>query len=115
MKKVLNILVTEYSVETDDTLDRINADGLCKEYDKQITIRNVGSMLCDDDSTEVKKIRHDEVLRHEIVHAFFVESGLEDYSSNEQLVDWIAKQFPKMLQAFMDAGCIEIEKGGDAI
>lgn len=106
MKKVLNILGTEYSIETDDTLYRTNKDGLCKEYDKKITIRNVGSMLCEDDSEETKKRRYDEVLRHEIVHAFFIESGLDDYTLNEQLVNWIAMQFPKMQKAFEECDCL---------
>lgn len=105
MKKV-NILGTEYSIEIDDTLEKTELDGLCKEYDKRISIRNAGSMLNDDDSTGVKKIRFDEVLRHEIIHAFFYESGLGDYSGNEQLVDWIAKQFPKLEKAFKEADCL---------
>lgn len=40
------------------------------------------------------------VLRHEIIHAYFFESGLLDYGTNEQLVDWIVLQFPKMLETF---------------
>ena len=104
--KNVNILGTEYSIEIDDTLEKTELDGLCKEYDKRISIRNAGSMLDDDDSTGVKKIRFDEVLRHEIIHAFFYEEGLEDYSDNEQLVDWIAKQFPKLEKAFKEADCL---------
>lgn len=40
------------------------------------------------------------VKRHEVIHAYFYESGLTDYAGNEQLVDWIAWQFPKMLETF---------------
>lgn len=101
MKKV-NILGTEYTIEVDDALEKSNCDGLCKEYDKAITIRNVGAMLCDDDSTDTKQKRYNEVLRHEVIHAFFSEAGLDDYSANEQLVDWIAKQFPKMQKVFQE-------------
>ncbi len=104
--KNVNILGTEYSIEIDDTLEKTELDGLCKEYDKRISIRNAGSMLNDDDSTGVKKIRFEEVLRHEIIHAFFYEAGLEDYSNNEQLIDWIAKQFPKLEKAFKEADCL---------
>lgn len=106
MKSSVNILGTEYKIEIDDTLDKISCDGLCKIYDKAIIIKNVGSMLDDDDSTETKKKRYDEVLRHEIVHAFFVEAGLDDYSSNEQLVNWLAIQFPKMQKVFEEVGCL---------
>ena len=104
--KTVNILGTEYSIEVDDNLDKTQIDGLCKVYDKQITVRNVDSMLCDDDSTDTKKKRYNEVLRHEIIHAFFNESGLDDYSSNEQLVNWIAIQFPKLAQAFKEVDCL---------
>lgn len=63
-------------------------------------------MLCDDDFMETKKKRFNEVLRHEVIHAFFSESGLDDYSSNEELVNWIAIQFPKMLQVFKELEAI---------
>lgn len=105
MKKV-NILGTEYTIDIDDELNKTRMDGLCKEYDKQITVRNVLEMLCDDDSIDTKRKRYNEVLRHEIIHAFFIESGLDDYSGNEQLVDWIATQFPKMQKAFEEVGCL---------
>lgn len=52
-----------------------------------------------------------ETLRHEIVHAFFDESGLADSSStvdgawtkNEEMVDWIAIQGPKIYKAWKEA------------
>lgn len=47
------------------------------------------------------------VIRHEIIHAFLYESGLEgntgkckNWSQNEEMVDWIAIQFPKILKVF---------------
>lgn len=104
--KKINILGTEYSIGIDDALEKTNADGLCKEYDKQITIRSVEGMLCDEDSESTKKKRYDEVLRHEIFHAFFSESGLDDYSHNEQLVNWLAIQSPKIFNVFQEIGCI---------
>ena len=45
------------------------------------------------------------VLRHEIIHAFLYESGLRNYSADETLVDWLAAQFPKMFAAFENAEC----------
>ena len=98
----VNILGTEYSIRVDESLKNTSCDGLCKEYDKAITIRSIEAMLCEEDSMETKKIRYDQVLRHELIHAFFCEAGLDDYSSNEQLVDWIAIQFPKMLKTFQE-------------
>jgi len=46
------------------------------------------------------------VFRHEIIHAYFGESGLLDYSNDEKLVDWIAIQFPKMLKTFRELNVI---------
>ena len=66
MKKI-NVLGTEYSIEVDDTLEKLELDGLCKEYDKQISVRSVGSMLNDNDSTDTKKI----------IHAFFMKQALK--------------------------------------
>ena len=89
----INILGTEYSVEIDYTLEKTNADGMCKVYDKEISIRSADSMLCDEDSTDIKTMR-------------FNEAGLQEYSADEQLVDWIAIQFPKIRKAFEECGCV---------
>ena len=46
------------------------------------------------------------VIRHEIIHAFLEESGLAEccsWAKEEMLVDWIARQFPKMLKVFTKA------------
>lgn len=105
MNKV-KVLGTEYKIITDDSIVSQNIDGLCKFYDKQIYIRSKDKMLCADDSESVKKVRYKEVLRHELVHAFFDEAGLDEYSSNEQLVTWIAVMFPKMMKAFEETDCL---------
>ena len=52
------------------------------------------------------------VKRHEIIHAFLDESGLAQcmmhspYGHSEQSVDWMAIQFPKLLDAFKAADAI---------
>lgn len=104
----VNVLGTEYEIITDDSIVSKGVDGLCKSYDKEIVIRSRGEMLCSEDSEAIKELRYKEVLRHELIHAFFDESGLDDYSNNEQLVNWIAAQFPKMLKAFIEAGCVDM-------
>lgn len=48
-------------------------------------------------------------LRHELIHAFAAESGLTDdseWAMNEEMTDWIAWQFPKMLAAFKTADAL---------
>lgn len=52
------------------------------------------------------------VKRHEIIHAFMLESGLAQetyhpsYGTDEQAVDFFAIQFPKMLEVFQKADAI---------
>ena len=106
MKKI-NILGTEYELAINDSeCMKKNADGLCNFYDKKILFRSADNLLEPDSSSETKEIRQQEVKRHEIIHAFFEESGLVDYANNEQLVEWIAVQFPKMLEVFKETNSI---------
>ena len=46
------------------------------------------------------------IKRHEIIHAFFNESGLPGFSANEQIVDWIATQFSKILEVYRQTGAL---------
>ena len=55
------------------------------------------------DMTAYKK----QVIRHEIIHAFLYESGLEanskasdSWAINEEMVDWFAIQSPKIFRLF---------------
>lgn len=52
-------------------------------------------------------------MRHEIIHAFLYESGLaenfehaNEFGQDETMVDWIAMQFPKILEVYKEAGCL---------
>lgn len=53
-------------------------------------------------------------LRHELIHAFLYESGLDGNSCwengenehPEQTVEWLAIQFPKILKAFKEADAL---------
>lgn len=102
------ILGTEYGlIRDDDSLKDISADGECRGYSKIIRIRSKKDMLSDDASEYEKEQRYKEVLRHEVIHAFFCESGLDNYSDDEQLVDWIAMQFPKLVAVFQELHCCD--------
>lgn len=46
-----------------------------------------------------KKLQ-DKIARHELIHAYFYEAGLPDYAQDEVLVEWLALQFPKILEIF---------------
>jgi len=110
MKKVC-ILGTDYTIEQrtrseDAYLDGV--DGYCDKTSKRIVVAH------DPDSNELDDYEayKRKVLRHEIIHAFLFESGLQEnfghpkMGHDETYVDWIAVQFPKMLEAFKKAGCI---------
>jgi hypothetical protein len=52
-------------------------------------------------------------IRREIIHAYLAESGLSGSSAsascwamNEEMVDWFAIQFPKILETFKKLDCI---------
>lgn len=72
-------------------------DGLCDCYKKIIFIER--QMFENDE----RILRGFEVMRHEIIHAFFFESGLAmncEWAQNEELTDWLAIQFPKIADCF---------------
>lgn len=94
---VVNILGTEYVVTSNTSaIEGMGADGICQPFDKKIIYRDLKDFLDKEDSITAKRLRREEVIRHEIVHAFFAESGLSSYGNDEVLVDWIAKQLPKI-------------------
>ena len=54
-------------------------------------------------------VQTNKVKRHEIIHAFLFESGLAENSNwaqNEEMVDFFAIQFPKLLKAFEQADAL---------
>lgn len=51
----------------------------------------------------------EQILRHELIHAFLYESGLDinshdidQWARDEEMVDWMAIQFPKMYKIFAE-------------
>ncbi|AVM69718.1 hypothetical protein C3V36_10980 [Lachnospiraceae bacterium oral taxon 500] len=110
--KTVNILGTIYKiliVEEEDYRKGNGADGWCDPHAKELLIYNFKQ-----DIQSVKDLvaYQKEVLRHEIIHAFLYESGLwgssensTHWALNEEMVDWIAIQEPKLHKAFKEAGC----------
>lgn len=108
----LNILGTEYEIIRNASVEEYpklkNCDGYTDQSIKQIVIPE---FVKDDMSEEDLEYYTKKVLRHEIVHAFMYESGLDsnsEYAKNEELIDWIAIQFEKMLAIFIDLDVIKI-------
>ena len=93
----INILGTDYEIFYD--LDSNEADGETNFFSKEIHVRPIEKLL-DDDATDYERAEWaNHVILHEIVHAFFYESGLRDYAYDETLVDWVASQFYKIRDA----------------
>lgn len=106
----LKILGTEYEIIRNASIEEYpklkNCDGYTDQSIKQIVIPE---FVKDDMSEEDLEYYTKKVLRHEIVHAFMYESGLDsnsEYAKNEELIDWIAIQFEKMLGVFIEVGAI---------
>ena len=93
--------ITEASPKTDENLK--DADGYVIFYDKRIVL----SDLSDWDKQAAKDIYRKQNLRHELIHAFLYESGLAynsngatNWAMNEEMVDWIAIQMPKIMDVY---------------
>lgn len=75
-----------------------NADAYCDLSEKRIVIGEITTEK-GYEYGDLKRFKN-KVLRHEIVHAFLFESGLTQLGQDEQVVEWIAVQTPKMLELF---------------
>ena len=97
----VNILGTDYTV-FEETTNKVfhddGFDGFCRPYSKEILLKDKDSLL-KGHNEKYKEERYNEVLRHELIHAFCSESGVS-YDNDEALVDWIAKMIPKLNKAF---------------
>ena len=107
----INILGTEWDIEHRNA----DADPLLDERDgytdPSVNLIVIVNKRKDDDVLNFKEIQK-RCLRHEIIHAFLFESGLgvnfehSQYGHEETMVDWIAIQFPKILEVFKEADCL---------
>lgn len=105
--KEIEILGTVYRLFLDEKgLEQQNADGICWCYGKKIQVKPPEQMLEPSAAMEEKHCRFREVLRHELIHAMFFESGLGDYCDDETLVDWLAKMVPRLADLFEEEGCL---------
>lgn len=117
MKKV-NILGTEYTIEKrkksdDKILKENNYCGYCCVDEPLIVIADADEEEYFPCYTEdEKKAFYKVTLRHELVHAFLNESGLQASSNkfddawarNEEMIDWFAIQFPKIAKVYSELG-----------
>lgn len=96
---VVNICGVEYSIEHNTP----NNDEKLVEFDGYSDCTSKKIVIADFDDTnnlgvQNIAIHRENVLRHEIIHAFAYECGIERLSElpEEILVQWIAMQLPKI-------------------
>ena len=115
MKKI-NILGTTYKVYQDVPHAKdpclSGAHGYTDFHGKRIVVADVRTTPGGEeaDAAAVKDV-HDCTVRHEVIHAYLNESGLNASSNgvdcwarNEEMVDWFAIQMPKLLKTFNELG-----------
>ena len=104
----VDVLGTKYSIIKSDRIKDTKLENLAGYCDSSVNQIVINTFKTDNMSKSNLNQYEKEVIRHELVHAFLIESGLGDCSwgSNEEVVDWIATQFPKMLKAFEEIDAI---------
>jgi hypothetical protein len=111
MKKRITILGTEYKLfiknETEEPRLK-DVWGFCDYLAKEICIRDDIDKETEESCKNLISFKK-KVVRHEIIHAFLFESGLKEnakssasWAENEEMVDWIAIQFPKLLKIYKE-------------
>ena len=117
--QTVSILGTPYTItvkkyDEDETFGRYKASGYCSGSEKAIVLCDMATYPgWEDDTDAARDFQMKAVLRHEIVHAFLNESGLDSNSNkcdawacNEEMVDWMAIQGPKLYAAWQQVGCL---------
>ena len=91
------------------------SDGFVCETSRIIKIQKVGTAPKESEKLAFgitdEKLNQERVVRHEIIHAFLYESGLGEsaletssWATNEEMVDWFARQGPKIFKVYKELG-----------
>ena len=108
MKDKVNILGTEYTLKRPKAADDLKldeCDGYCDTSVKLIVVEDYEP---DPKSKLDLENYAKQVMRHEIIHAFMFESGLDSngivfdgaWPRNEEMIDWFAIQSPKIFKVY---------------
>ena len=116
----VNILGTPYEIivkkyDEDECFKEKAIDGYCDGFSKEIVVCDMAtSEGWKDEKKQTIDVLQKQILRHEIVHAFLNESGLQangsktenSWAYNEEMVDWIAIQGIKIYKAWQEADAL---------
>ena len=110
----VNILGTEYALKTlsykqSDYMKNNGLAGYCDYINHLIVVSDFNEGFdykTDKEREEAYKL----TMRHEVIHAYLNESGLQDsslqysngWARNEEMVDWIAIQLPKIVKTLKE-------------
>lgn len=113
----INILGTEWKIvtckeEESELLNGKRRDGCTDDSTRTIWICEKKDDCELQDYESWKKV----ILRHEILHAFLFESGLDAssiatygaWANNEEMVDWFTIQSPKIFKVYLELGIIDM-------
>lgn len=107
----VNILGVEYEIVDMDEREypKIKeADGLCEYWVHKLILDT--SHKNDPNSFDNIEAYYHKVLRHEAFHAFFAEMGMRKWCDDEDLVDMLAMQYPKIREIMDKCDAMEIYK-----
>ena len=106
----VNILGSEWSVKfgsEEEYPSLAKMDGYTDSSIREIVVDDMKASKGQIESKADLESYQRQVIRHEIVHAFLFESGLDSNSNNteswatdEEMIDWFAIQSPKIFKAF---------------
>ena len=106
----VNILGSEWSVKFGNEKEYpnlTNVDGYTDLSTREIVVDDMRALQGQIGAKADLESYQKQVVRHEIIHAFLLESGLDSNSNsadswavNEEMVDWFAIQSPKIFKLF---------------
>lgn len=107
--KVIDVLGTDIQILFRKEKDDPKLENCVGYFDSSKSLVVVKVLEADKNSLGNLDRYQKEVLRHEILHAFLYESGLDgstgcaaNWAVNEEMVDWFAIQSPKIYKVFKE-------------
>lgn len=110
----INVLGTVYHIKIGSKIEFPSLDDMDGYTDTTIKLIVINDMIearKDVDSKENLAECQNQIARHEILHAFLFESGLDcntfsfsAWATNEEIVDWFAIQYPKIKKVYEEVG-----------
>nr|DAG53482.1 MAG TPA: hypothetical protein [Caudoviricetes sp.] len=108
----INILGSEWSVKFGNEKEYPNLekmDGYSDSSVREIVVCDMKSSQGQAGAKADLERYQKQVVRHEVIHAFLAESGLDSssgavksWATNEEMVDWFAIQSPKIFKLFSE-------------